>query len=163
MTEPPLHICDECRSKDLAEVQHRLVHDAVSLNNKINKDFRLAEWPKWYYDSDQRTLSFLDNGVAKVTASVIVVGSTKGDQWQWAWGNKNYPEAERRMVEPVRKFGERKDWPALTSIFVTADEYTGWELTSVALHVLKAKGSYRFKSEDHFIYLVYREIGYAVQ
>jgi len=159
----PVHVCDECRSKDFTEVQHRLVHEAIDINNKVNVDYKLAEWPQWHYNSDERTLSFLKEGSAKVIASVILVGSTKGDEWQWAWGNKNYPEQERLLVEPVREFGRRKDWPALTTPFLPADEHTGWELTSVAVHVLKAKGSYRFKSEDHFIYLVYRDIRYVVQ
>jgi hypothetical protein len=163
MNESFTHICDECRSKDFDEVQHRLVHEAIELNNQVKKDYKLAEWPQWHYDSNQKTLSFLKDGIPQVVASVILVGSTKEDRWQWAWSNQNYPQEARRLVEPVREFGERKDWPALTTKFLPADEYTGWQLTSVAVHVLRAKGSYRFKSEDHFIYLVYRDIHYATQ
>ena len=42
MTEPAVHVCDECRNKDFEEVQHRLIHKAIDLNNKVKKT---TDWP----------------------------------------------------------------------------------------------------------------------
>jgi hypothetical protein len=61
-------------------------------------------------------------------------------------------------MEKVREFGEAKGYEQLTSAFLDADEYTGWEMTAVSAHVLDALGTYRFPTDDGHCYLNYRAI-----
>jgi hypothetical protein len=61
-------------------------------------------------------------------------------------------------TEKVREFGEANGYDKLTSAFLVADEYTGWEMTAVAAHILNAPGGYRFPTDDGYCYLIYRKI-----
>jgi hypothetical protein len=66
-------------------------------------------------------------------------------------------------MSKVKEFGEAKGFDKLTTGFLEADEYTGWEMTSVAVHLLNAPGSYRFPAENGFCYLVFREIELVIK
>jgi hypothetical protein len=46
----------------------------------------------------------------------------------------------------------------LTTPFLDADDFTGWEMTAVSEHVLDALGAYRFPTDKGFCYLVYRRV-----
>ena len=61
-------------------------------------------------------------------------------------------------MEKVRDFGEANGFEQLTSTFLEADEYTGWNMTAVAAHVLDAPGTYRFPTDDGHCYLIFRKI-----
>jgi len=61
-------------------------------------------------------------------------------------------------MDKVREFGEANGYGKLTTPFLDADEYTGWEMTAVAEHVLNALGAYRFPTDDGFCYLAYRRV-----
>lgn len=61
-------------------------------------------------------------------------------------------------MEKVREYGVVNGFEKLTSGFLDADEYTGWEMTAVAAHVLDAPGAYSFPTERGRCWLVYRKI-----
>ncbi|MGC2618998.1 MAG: DUF6882 domain-containing protein, partial [Acidobacteriaceae bacterium] len=71
-----------------------------------------------------------------------------GTRWEWSWGNPNFPEQAREKMARVRELGEEKEWAKLTSLFLDNDEYLGWELCSIAAHILNAEGSYRCPDTD---------------
>jgi hypothetical protein len=58
----------------------------------------------------------------------------------------------------VREFGDAQGHHKLTTAFLDADEYTGWEMTAIAVKVLNASGSYRFSTGHGYCYVVYRKI-----
>jgi hypothetical protein len=113
---------------------------------------------RWDWDCDSSTLTFSNAGQPKLRIQCSVVGTTQGDSWEWSWANSNIPAPEKRDIERVREFGEAERFDKLTSKFLDADEYTGWEMTAVAVHVLESPGYYRFPTEHGYCYLVYREI-----
>jgi hypothetical protein len=61
-------------------------------------------------------------------------------------------------MEKLREFGEVQGFDKLTTAFLEADEFTGWEMTATAVKVLDAFGSYRFPTGQGYCYLVYRKI-----
>jgi hypothetical protein len=61
-------------------------------------------------------------------------------------------------MDKVREFGEANGYEKLTTPFLEADEYTGWEMTAVTEHILDALGAYRFPTDHGFCYLAYRSI-----
>jgi hypothetical protein len=63
----------------------------------------------------------------------------------------------------VREFGERRQFEKLSSRKWTADEVDGWEMTSIAAYLLKAKGGYRVKTNNDslFQYFIFKEINWA--
>lgn len=61
-------------------------------------------------------------------------------------------------MDKVREFGEENGYDKLTTPFLESDDYTGWEKTAVAEHLLNALGAYRLPTDCGFCYLIYRKI-----
>ncbi len=144
--------CDDCFQNFL----HLLVHESMEKNAQFEKNYGCHD--RWDWDDDASTLTFSDAGEPRVRIHVSVVGTTEGDSWQWSWANPNIPDSSKIGMDRVRAFGEANGYERLTSTFLDADEYTGWEMTSIAVHILQSPGSYRFPTELGYCYLVYRKI-----
>jgi hypothetical protein len=138
------------------EFVHPLVHKGMDKNEAFERQY--GRHARWDWDDSLATLTFSgpDGPIVRIHCSVV--GTTQGDQWQWSWANKNIPPHEKLDVEKVREFGEQNGYEKLTTAFLAADEYTGWEMTAVAEHILDALGAYRFPTDHGFCYLAYRNI-----
>jgi hypothetical protein len=145
-------ICDDC----FQEFLHPLVHELMDKNQAFNDRYGLHA--RWDWDADSATLTFTDPAKPTLRIATSVVGTTEGDSWEWTWANRNFEALTKRDIELVRAFGETNRYEQLTSAFLEADEYTGWEMTAVAAHLLSAEGGYRFPTEHGFCYLIYRKI-----
>lgn len=145
-------ICDNC----FQEFVHPLVHESQEKNERFRERYGLHA--RWDWDNERSTLTFTDPEKPTLEIDVSIVGTTQGDSWEWSWANANTPPHCKLEMEKVREFGEAKGFEKLTSKFLDADEYTGWEMTSIAVHVLTAHGSYRFPTDHGYCYLVYRNI-----
>ncbi|HVN94570.1 MAG TPA: hypothetical protein VMT38_12785 [Terracidiphilus sp.] len=144
--------CDDCFQKFV----HPLVHESMEKNERFEDKYGKCE--RWDWNSDLSVLTFSEAGKRKVQIHCSVVGTTQGDRWQWSWANRNIPDFAKSGMARVRDFGSANGYDKLTTPFIDADEYTGWEMTAVAVHVLESPGSYRFPTEHGYCYLVYREI-----
>jgi hypothetical protein len=138
------------------DVLHTFVHESIDKNQLFGE--RYGKYKRWDWDAETVTLTFSDPDKVPLRIDVAVVGTTKGNRWQWTWANRNFELRSRLGVEKVREYGELNGYEKLTSAFIDADEYTGWEMTSVAVHVLNALGSYRFQTDEGYCYLVYLRI-----
>jgi hypothetical protein len=87
--------------------------------------YRLGHWPRWDYQMDDASLIFSKDGKPQVICEMEVIGSTKGDTWEWSWGNSTLPEACRSRMYVVHELGEEKNWDRLTTLFLPHDEYVG--------------------------------------
>ncbi len=145
-------VCDDC----FREFLHPIVHELMDKNKQFFE--RYGRHGRWDWDDGAVTLTFSDPALSTVRIDVTVAGSTQGDSWQWSWANPNYPAHSKQDMEKIREFGETNGYDKLTSAFLDADEFTGWEMTAVAAHLLGAPGAYRFPTELGYCYLVYRNI-----
>jgi hypothetical protein len=143
--------------------RHEAVHELMRLNELCEQEFRISSCPRWDYDFDRGTLTFSENGVPKVRASIQVIGTTSisGKTWMWAWANDSLPRNVTNEVAKVREFGAAENIAQLTKEELPDDEYLGWGLTAVAAKVLGAKGAYRCPDSNGFIYLVYFSIDFV--
>lgn len=143
---------DDC----FEEFLHPLVHQSMVKNQSFWNKY--GKYARWDWDYERSVLTFSDPEKAALHIDASIAGTTEGNSWEWAWANRNLnPHTKVDMVK-VREFGEAKKFDKLTTAFLDADEYTGWEMTAAAVHILGSPGSYRFPTERGFCYLVYREI-----
>jgi hypothetical protein len=145
-------VCDDC----FREFLHPIFHKLMDKNNQFFE--RYGRHVRWDWDDVAATLTFSDPVLPTVRIDVTVVGSTEGNSWEWSWANPNYQAYSKRDMEKIREFGEKNGYDKLTSAFLDADEFTGWEMTAVAAHFLGAPGAYRFPTEHGYCYLIYRKI-----
>ncbi|MGB7987551.1 MAG: DUF6882 domain-containing protein [Terracidiphilus sp.] len=145
-------LCDDC----FQEFLHPLVHELMDKNKRFEDQF--GGRAHWDWDSEAATITFSDPEKSTVRIDATVVGTTQGNSWEWTWANQNFPPHSKQDMEKVREFGEANSFDKLTSSFLDADEFTGWEMTAVAAHILDASGAYRFPTDEGFCYLIYRKI-----
>jgi hypothetical protein len=145
-------VCDDCIQKFV----HPLIHAGMDKNDAFTRHY--GDHAHWDWDDSSSTLTFSDPNLPTVRVHCSVVGSTEGNSWQWSWANKNTPPHAKLDMDKVREFGVENGYDKLTTPFLEADDYTGWEMTAVAEHVLNALGAYRFATDKGYCYLIYRKI-----
>jgi hypothetical protein len=143
---------DDC----LEDFVHPLFHELMGKNEGIEE--RYGPYDRWHWDEEAIALTFSGSVKPTIRIDVTVVGSTEGNSGQWSWANRNWDAKAKVGMDEVREFGEANGYEMLTLPFLSADEYTGWEMTSVAAHVLNAQGAYRFPTDEGYCYLIYRNI-----
>jgi hypothetical protein len=138
------------------EFLHPLVHESMEKNERFSEKY--GNHDRYDWDSEAATLTFSNAGIPRLRLQVSIVGTTEGDSWQWSWANPNLSILSKLDMDTVRAFGVANGYEQLTSKFLVADEYTGWEMAAVASRLLGALGSYRFPTDHGFCYRVYRTI-----
>jgi hypothetical protein len=139
------------------------VHQLMHLNKECAKSFYTDAWPRWDYDLDAATLTFSEDNVPGVIASIEVIGSSSisGKTWLWAWANNSLPANVTQGASKVREFGEAENLTDLTQSTLPDDEFLGWEMTSIAAWVLGSKGGYRCPGDNGFLYVVYSSLRFV--
>ena len=145
-------LCDDC----FDDFVHPLSHELMAKNERFREQFGI--FARWHWDSESATLTFSDPQKPTLRVAVSVVGTTEGNSWEWAWANRNFEPHTKINIDKIREFGEANGSEKLTSGFLDSDEYTGWEMTAIAAHILDAPGAYRFPTDRGHCYLIYRKI-----
>lgn len=136
-------------------------HEYMTLcQERLRKEFKLGEWPRYDWDQDTATLIFSDQSGPRVVATIEFVGSisTRSNSWLWAWANDSLDERVKGRINKVREFGAERGLDQLTESLWEADEIDGWEMTSIAGRVLNAQGSYRTPKDSGFTYMLMMDI-----
>lgn len=138
-----------------SQYRDKCVEEISSLQDEFKKIYDLNSYEHWSFDEDFGVFHFESNDGKKLYFKYSLVGSfsAKTSTWKWSWDNEHLKISERRRVEEVKLFGEQKEFSSLTNGLVEADEYTGWDLTSISAKVLSAIGVYRF-TQEHLTYYV---------
>ncbi len=146
-------LCDDC----FEDFVHPLTHELMEKNNRFREQY--GQFARWDWDPESATLTFTDPKKPTLRIAVSVVGTTEGNSWEWTWANRNFEPHTKVDIDKVRAFGEVNGIEKLTTAFLEADEYTGWEMTAAAAHILDAPCAYRFpRDEGGHCYLIYRKI-----
>ncbi|MCI5064119.1 hypothetical protein MRY87_00185 [bacterium] len=106
---------------------------------------------------------FSSGGVPKVIADIQFVGSVSSisKTWLWSWANSTVVDSVKDQISKVRHLGNSRDFWKLTKAKWQADEIDGWEMTSVAAFVLKAKGAYKSPDDNGAAFMVFTDIDWA--
>jgi hypothetical protein len=150
-------------AEEFLQFRHESIHALTRLNNAVEKEFRIESWPRYDYDLDRGTLTFSQDGIAKVVASILVAGTTSesAGTWLWSWANGYLPESVSEPVKKVRDFGISEKIAELEEPHVQDDEHLGWALTAITAKIMDAKGAYRCPGNDGYVYLIFTDIAFA--
>jgi hypothetical protein len=137
----------------------------ASLNQRCEQEFNLGHLEEWSVDLEKGVLEFSNVSGLRVVATVRVVGTTsdKSNTFRWGWANEHLPSVAVEGMSSLREFGEREGIEVLTwdTLEDPDDIDVGWEMTAIAVRVLKAKGSYRCPETNGYIYLLITELTFV--
>jgi hypothetical protein len=136
---------DARRPFSYAEWSDAAYRELVSKQDRLEADLHVAEWPRYDYDLERRTLTFSDAHGPHAVAEIQVIGTTSQRDWLWAWANPSLPAASTEDAERVKAFGLEHDLPDLTMPSSAADnpDQLGWEFAAAAVKVVDGLGVYR--------------------
>jgi len=145
--------------KFLDEVNSGFVVDS----KKLTDEYKLGKYDRWDADQDTGKLVFSHEGKPKVIASFQIAGSYSNTSktWKWSWSNDTVDLSMKRDMNKVKEFGEKIQSLQLTTAQFDCDEDYAWKLVSMAGQIIKAKGAYRGKIPNGFVYLLITEIKWA--
>src|SRR5689334_9911215 len=111
--------------EQFSEFRHDAVHELMRLNELCEEEFHIGSWQGWDYDLERGTLTFSENGVPKVLASIQVYGTTSvsGGTWMWGWANESLPPNVTKAVAKVREFGQAGNIAELKEAELPDDEH----------------------------------------
>ena len=146
--------------EEFEEFRAQTFDSLVQINELCKQEFRIGSWQRWDYELEAGTLTFSNDGVPRVMATIQAVGSTsnKSGTWMWGWANQSLPAKVTDQLYRLKQFGERENLSQLTEATFTADEELGWEMAAIATRILEGKGVYRCPSKNGFLFLVFMDI-----
>ncbi len=146
--------------------RHDAVHDLIDKNKRLEAEFKIGTWARYDYDLDNARMTFSHEGKIKLAADVQIVGttSTSAGNWLWAWANDWWPKAVGEYANSTRLFGEKHGISELATPRLEDEslENLGWELSAAAARVSGAKGAYRAPTANGYLFLLYRDIAFAM-
>jgi hypothetical protein len=148
---------------EFTDYLHAATHELIALNETCFAEHGISTYERWDYALEQGTLTFSTGGIAKIIASIQVVGSTSksGGTWMWAWANRSIPGNVDRAATAVRQFGIGEGIPILTNPTSPDTEHLGWEMTAVTAKHVGAYGGYRCPGDNGFLYVILTSIRHA--
>lgn len=154
---------------DLSEFGHLVKDSLIYLDKqqeKCERGFGLKQLNRMDYEQETGKMIFSEVGVIpRVVADFQIVGSLSARSltWLWAWDNPYLIESTCRAVMKVKKFGKENAISKLTEPKWKATEKDAWEMTAIAVWLLKAKGAYTFLSDDIQVFTVFTGIKWIGQ
>jgi len=130
----------------------------TEFQKKFRKKYDLDSYENWFYNQSSETLKLYSEN-KEIYFKYIPVGtfSQEKNTWLWAWSNKSSVEPKKLRTLKVKEFGEKKKYKNLTNAHFDGDNFTGWELTSIAFDIIGGIGTYRVISEHLEIYFLLTE------
>lgn len=143
----------------------KLVRDSLTyLDNqqaKCEHEFNLKQFNRMDYEQETGKMIFSDVGVIpRVIIDFQIIGSlsARSNTWLWAWDNPYLLENTTQAIHEVKKFGEENSIGKLIDPKWNAKEKDAWEMTALAAYILKARGAYKFLSDDIRVYTIFTGI-----
>ncbi|MET4084286.1 hypothetical protein ABIB40_004263 [Pedobacter sp. UYP30] len=120
------------------------------VQEKFVETYDLNSYTEYFYDEETSLITF-KKPQAELNFEYIPIGSYSNSTrtWLWSWNNKELVHNNKLKTLLVKKFGEKYKYSELTEGYFDADEFIGWELTSITFDLIEAIGSYRIVNEHN--------------
>ncbi|RVU39139.1 hypothetical protein EOI86_07780 [Hwanghaeella grinnelliae] len=127
---------------------------------RLETEYKIGHSDRWDYDQRHGTILFSNAGTVVVRAAAQFIGSisTTSDTWLWSWANTSLIPGTFEDLFAVRDFGEAHRFAKLTVPMWPADEVDGWEMSAVAVKLIKAKGAYRAPGKTGFTFMSLKDV-----
>jgi hypothetical protein len=128
--------------------------------NFLTETFGLGSFERYKYDFEKEEIYFTDNGITRVKAKIIPIGSfnTESKTWMWAWANEAFPEKLRVKSARLKELEDITGFEMFGKEMVEIEEDMAWEITGMAIHLLNYTGAYRGPANNTLYFYAMDEI-----
>ncbi|SEW25185.1 hypothetical protein SAMN05421841_1839 [Chryseobacterium wanjuense] len=139
-----------------AEKCQSLLHIQEQFKEKINLD----SYKNWFYDGESELLRLYNSDEDEIYFRYVPIGtfSLKLRTWMWSWFNTSSIEKSKSQLLAIKEFGVQNNYEKLKEGTFPADEFDGWELSAICLHLLNGIGVYKVNSGELEKYMLLMQI-----
>lgn len=107
--------------------------------------FGFGSFDRFQHDFEKEEIYLLKDGVAKVKARIIPIGSfnTKSNTWMWGWANEAFPKSLREKASKLKQLEATTGFEMFGNEVAEIDEDMAWEIAAMSLRLLSFEGVYR--------------------
>jgi hypothetical protein len=146
------------------DLLHKSVEYLADQQEICKAKYKLESYTDWFAEQETGELAFFNDGVKKLIINYECVGSVsiKTNTWLWAWANKSILDEVKSDLKIVRSYGQKRQFDHLMFEQWLGTEVDGWQMTSIAAYLMKAKGAYRVPTTaDGLLYMIFKEINWV--
>ena len=122
----------------------KICQNLTEFQNNFREEYGIDNYANWFYNQSSEILRlYSDNNEIYFKYFPVGTFSSRTYSWMWACWNGDSVEPRKFRTLNVKDFGEEMNYEKLTNAHFVGDEYTGWELTSIAFDVIGGIGTYR--------------------
>jgi len=129
---------------DYNSFAEKCVEELKVLQDKFQETYDVDWYDNWFYNQATGLLTF-STGDTQLNFKYFQVGSfsQKSSTWKWSWDNDHTLDNVKETTKQIKEFGERLNFPKLTSGYFPSDEFDAWEFTAIAAKITNGIGVYR--------------------
>lgn len=137
------------------EYVSKICQNLKIFQDNFRKEYGIDNYVNWHYNQSSQILKLYSRD-KEIYFMYIPVGtfSQNSKTWLWSWANENSLETNKFETLKIKDFGDKNNYTNLTNGYFEGDEYTGWELTSIAFDLIGGIGTYRVISGHLEIYFL---------
>lgn len=146
------------RSLKYEKYANKICQKLTEFQDNFRKEYDIDNYANWFYNQSSEILRLYSND-KEVYFKYIPVGtfSLNTNSWMWSWANDDSVEPRKFRTLKINEFGEKKNYEKLTNPHFDGEEYTGWELTSIAFDIIGGIGTYRVITDHLEKYFILTE------
>lgn len=144
--------------RDFDQLLTQLHNELKARQEAFMIGYNIEQYDSWYYDQPSGVFTFSSAETeAYFLFQCIGSYSPKAKSWLWSWANTNtYPNVKTDSIR-IKDYGVINGYEKLVTESWPAEEVDGWEMLSVALHVLNPIGVYRIPTDGIYLFMVFTE------
>jgi hypothetical protein len=112
------------------------------------------------YEQETGQMIFSSLAYPRIVAEFLIAGSVsaRSNTWLWSWDNPYLLDNVVGEMWKVKEYGEQYGIYKLVEPKWEAGEEDGWDMTAIAAYILKAKGAYKFPSDEIMSFALFMNI-----
>jgi len=145
---------------DYTDLLHRAKKYLEEQMHLCNSLYGLDACNRMDYEQETGQMIFSSLAYPKIVTGFLIAGSvsTRSNTWLWSWDNPYLLDKVIGDMWKVREYGERNSIYKLVEPKWEAREEDGWDMTAIAAYILKAKGAYKFPSDEIITFALFMKI-----
>jgi hypothetical protein len=143
--------------QDLLTEASRYLDQQIHICNLV---YGLDACNRMDYEQETGQMIFSSLAYPKIITEFIIAGSVsqRSNTWLWSWDNPYLLDNVVGDIWKVREYGEQHSIFKLVEPKWNAQEQDGWDMTAIAAYILKAKGAYKFLSDEIISFALFLNI-----
>ena len=154
------HIDEPSGDGNYNDLLIRCYGELMAKNSILENEYGFGTYERWDINQEDGLLIFSNQGVPKLTCSVVFLGSFSEvtETWLWGWANATIKDELSEPALKIREYGIQHDIPEFCYPKIAVTEQEAWGIGAIGCRILDGMGIYRGPAGNGFILMLITSI-----